>query len=76
MMKKIIKNHRCEGSLNAHVSINYGDPYEFMCNPGQNLGWWLIDHPLDFEYDCVLNTPICKIKYCPFCGEELKGLTF
>ena len=70
MMKTIIKNHRCEGSLKAHVSINYGNPYAWY-NDDTKIGWWLIDHPLDIEYDCVLNTPICKIEYCPFCGKKL-----
>lgn len=63
-------NHRCKGSLRARCSIRR--------YPAQTLGytyrdghWHLYQQVTDLDYDCTYMSHVARIKYCPWCGEEL-----
>lgn len=65
-MSKLI-THRCKGSLTAGVPIRFQKTI-FDDKPK----WWLMDVYEDIDYLTTYLTNVCKIKYCPFCGKELK----
>ena len=63
-------NHRCIGSLDAHCSIRR--------YPAQTSGyaykdgyWHLYQGDYDFDYMTGYLRDVTRIKYCPWCGEEL-----
>ena len=66
-MKGYTRIHRCKGSLEDFMNIRYGKP-----SWEKEDKWWLLKDKEDYDYMCQYLQPITKIKYCPFCGEELK----
>ena len=67
-----MKTHRCEGSLKAKVSIRYSHRYPKWSNQGDKVTWRLFQLEIDSEYDTKYLSHVSEIKFCPFCGEELK----
>lgn len=61
--------HRCEGSLNENVSIRRVQ--EPFINDGEKC-WSIIHYELDNEWDCLVRQFVPNIKFCPYCGKELK----
>ena len=48
---------------------------EYILNfdiPNNRIGWWLNHVDYDYDWGHEYTSTICMIKYCPFCGEELK----
>lgn len=74
-----MKTHRCKKLLEYNnkdfrkVFIRYGKEYNFDI-PNNRIGWWLNHKAHDTEWDSEYTKKVCMIKYCPFCGEELKSL--
>lgn len=67
------KNHRCEESLKAKVSINYTYPYEWdFLNKNEKEDWRMFNYIYNSEYDCFTKNIVGVIKYCPFCGKKLE----
>lgn len=64
------KTHRCKGSLKEGVSIRYENPYFPLDKKLPQ--WWLEKAERDYEWDSYFVQVLMPIKYCPFCGEELK----
>ena len=63
--------HRCNGSLEKQVSIRYQYPLSFY--RAEPKGWMLSYWEHDYDYDVYLERIAAEyIKYCPYCGEELK----
>lgn len=58
-----MKTHRCQGSLEAKMSIRYGG----------GSSWWLYKPVHDFDWDTYYLNGITKINFCPFCGKKLGG---
>lgn len=56
------KTHRCKELLEKRMSIRF-------C-PAK--GWQLNNPSYDFDYASWYLEPIAIIKFCPFCGQELK----
>lgn len=61
-------NHRCEGSLKAHIRIMKDWKKGYFTSKG----WWLIRVENDFEYDAIYLSKVCSISFCPFCGKQLE----
>lgn len=59
--------HRCEESLKADISIRYGEGWF----DGQNA-WRMWKPVMDSEWGTTALTPIARIHFCPFCGQELE----
>jgi len=59
-----VMSHRCEGSLANETPIRFSS---------MEYNWWLCQIEYDWEtgYNDVYINQICKIEYCPFCGELL-----
>ncbi len=58
----MIKTHRCKESLEKRMSIRFYPE-----------GNWQLNQPsYDFDYNSWYLEPITIIKFCPFCGQELK----
>lgn len=74
-----MKTHRCKELLEYNnndfrkVFIRYGKEHDFDV-PNNKIGWWLNHKAYDAEWDSEYTEIVCEIKYCPFCGEELKSL--
>lgn len=68
-----MKTHRCEGSLGNYISIRYGKQYKNIIQEDDIETWRLFENTYDWEYGSHYQHCIAEIKYCPFCGEELKG---
>lgn len=74
-----MKTHRCKELLEYNnndfrkVFIRYGKEYDFDV-PNNKIGWWLNHVDYDYDWGHEYTSTICMIKYCPFCGEELKSL--
>lgn len=69
-----MQTHRCKGSLKATVSIRKTFEREFMRDKYDKEEWRLFSNGYDFEYDVHTSTHVSKIRYCPYCGIELKNL--
>lgn len=66
------KTHRCEGSVNANVSIRkYTRTTPIVWKEDLNK-WLLQSNEFDFDYDYHYLSTIAEIKYCPFCGKRLE----
>lgn len=59
--------HRCNGSLEADISIWYGE-----CFGGQSA-WRMWKPVMDSEWGTTALTPIARIHFCPFCGQKLEA---
>jgi len=59
-----MKTHRCAESLKQRIPIRYNE----------ETGWWLYRRWFNWEsiYESQGIEVVCKVKYCPFCNEELK----
>ena len=68
-MNKPITTHRCANSLKEHVSIR--KIREDYINKGKEC-WSIVHYEMDNEWDCLVSQYVQNIKYCPYCGEELK----
>lgn len=62
-------NHRCQGSVNARVSIRRNVR---SVGYGHYAGWslWCRDH--DPDWDCYHDRLVALIDFCPFCGKKLE----
>lgn len=69
-----MKNHRCEGSLKAKISIRYCRLMEgYNLDMDWNIeAWRLFNRRFDYDYDCYHENHVAKIEYCPFCGEKFR----
>lgn len=63
--------HRCAKSISHHISIRFDKGYSY----GEDYGWWLRKIEFDPDFDSYSLRLICKIRYCPFCGEVLPELS-
>lgn len=66
------ETHRCEGSLKARCSIRRypkRTPTYYAYDDGQ---WHLSQQFKDLEYDCTYLEHVTRIRFCPWCGEELQ----
>ena len=76
--KQHTASHRCQQLLqynkyNLPVFIRYGWRYDFSWNvKTEKQGWHLYRVYEDTDYDSTYPQYVTTIKYCPFCGEELK----
>lgn len=68
-----MKTHRCKGSLKSELSIRYCKQYKNWDIQGDYETWRLSKAEYDSEYGVKYLSNVTEIKYCPFCGEELKG---
>ena len=76
--KTHIKTHRCEQLLENNkdpykstIAIRYGSRSGYPYDKEGNQ-WWLDELNIDFDYDATWMSPVCRIVYCPLCGEKLK----
>lgn len=65
--------HRCKGSLEHRVSIRYQRPHRLVLLDHMPVGW----HAYTYKYDNYNDVwfpqlSASYIKYCPYCGQELK----
>lgn len=60
--------HRCEGSLRSHCSVRlyHASAHRFA---GE---WHLWTREYDSEWDCTYMSHVARIRFCPWCGKELK----
>lgn len=65
---KFKESHRCAVSLRQGVPIRYIDNLEYAVF---GVGWYIIDVDHDLDYDCHHLRKVARIKYCPFCGNQL-----
>ena len=69
-----MKTHRCDESLKNKVSIRYRKAHEgWNINKNDYMAWRLFENAYDCDYGSHYQSHVAEIKYCPFCGEELKG---
>lgn len=80
--KQHTASHRCQQLLqhnkdNLSVFIRYGWRYDFCWSlKSEKQGWHLYRIETDDETWREYPHYITTIKYCPFCGEELKDELF
>lgn len=80
MNKQHTASHRCQQLLqynqdNLPVFIRYGWRYMYswaLPSEKQKRGWHLYNVETNYETGNEYSHYITTIKYCPFCGEELK----
>lgn len=67
--------HRCEGSLKNEVSIRYTKEFQDINYSSDYIAWRLFK-ATEFEdgYGEMYLKHISEIKFCPFCGKELKDV--
>ena len=70
-MEKLI-THRCEGSLNAKMSIRFEDPFKPWGKYEKT--WWLSKLDARNDWGVKYLRVIGKITYCPYCGVKLAEL--
>lgn len=79
MNKQHIASHRCQQLLQYNkgkppVFIRYGWSYMYSWKvPSEKQGWHLYSIETDDETGSNYSNYISTIKYCSFCGEELKN---
>ena len=67
-----MKTHRCEKSLENKMSIRFTKKYAALNWKDDYKTWRLFRvTESDYSFEKYLEY-ICKIDYCPFCGQELK----
>ena len=65
--------HRCKGSLDARVSIQFCCPYKTMTRMSQIKAWWIFVVRPDVEdWGSYIVSPVTPIYYCPYCGRALE----
>ena len=62
-----MKTHRCPESLKQRTPIRYDSPPW-----SDEKDWYLYEYWSDWDWNTEGISVVCKIKFCPFCGEELK----
>lgn len=65
--------HRCEGSLKNQMSIRYTNQYGNF-NISYDYEAWRLFKPTDSDYGSTFLSHVSEIKFCPFCGKELKDM--
>lgn len=74
-----MKTHRCEELLTRNkenfdrVRIRYWFRYNSSLPNEVEKRWYLDEIEEDYDWDTTFTIPVCEIKYCPFCGEELNN---
>lgn len=65
--------HRCEGSLENEVSIRFTKQFNSLAISDDFITWRLFKPEIDWgEYGNMYLSHVSEIKFCPFCGKELK----
>lgn len=63
--------HRCKGSLKNEVSIRFTNEYGSL-EISDDFETWRLFKPTDSDYGSTFLSHVSEIKFCPFCGKELK----
>lgn len=71
-MNKI--THRCEGSLKNEISIRFTNEYGSLKISDDFKTWRLFQLEIDDDYGSMYLSHVSEIKFCPFCGKELKDV--
>ena len=66
--------HRCKGSLENKVSIRYTKEFQNINYLSDYIAWRLFQLETDSDYGCAYLSHVSEIKFCPFCGKELKDV--
>ena len=64
------RSHCCSGLLEHYMNIRFCNPYPKI-EKFAGYGWWLLEPQQDCGCEEWYLEPICKIAFCPFCGEKL-----
>ena len=66
--------HRCQGSLNADLSIRYDEIPKWKRQAfglQDEKAWVLYENKLDLDWLSWYQNYLAIINYCPFCGQKL-----
>jgi len=63
--------HICRNASLPNANIKHS-PKSFAAWTKKYYGWHLVLMAVDLDYDCEYIAACHKIKYCPYCGEELQ----
>ena len=66
--------HRCEGSLKNEMSIRFTTQYNSLEISDDFVTWRLFRLETDYDYNSTYLSHVSEIKFCPFCGKELKDI--
>lgn len=64
--------HRCEGSLKNEISIRFTKQFNSLEISDDLVTWRLFKPEIDYDYGSMYLSHVSEIKFCPFCGKELK----
>lgn len=66
--------HRCEGSLKNEISIRFTKQFDSLETSDDFVTWRLFKPEIDYDYSSMYLSHVGEIKFCPFCGKELKDI--